>query len=101
MTSLNGAVRFARTVDLCGIISRVTPLVAQPELIDTVQHSGLLLGTFGRENNEIEHIDMQEARHVDMVVSDHMARHAARKEELKRRQQLGEADNDVCTLPHE
>ena len=83
--SLEGAVRFARRRNFFGVISRATPLLKDVALIDFVKTSGLLLGTFGGENNELENVQTQERKRVDLIVSDHIATNEARKSEMRER----------------
>eukprot|EP00043_Microstomoeca_roanoka_P008303 m.80084 g.80084 ORF g.80084 m.80084 type:complete len:1265 (+) comp14190_c0_seq2:239-4033(+) len=71
--SLRAAVRFASSANLLGIVSNCHPLVLCPELIHQVKSSGLLLLTWGRENNDVESVRLQEACGVDAVIVDHIA----------------------------
>jgi glycerophosphodiester phosphodiesterase len=50
--SLHGAVMFARRNNMVGIVSRVTALLEDTSLFGMVKNHGLLLGTFGWENND-------------------------------------------------
>lgn len=52
----------------------MTPILKEPELVKVVRASGLLLGTYGSENNDLRTIEQQEAAQVDLVVSDHITR---------------------------
>ncbi|KAL6055494.1 Glycerophosphocholine phosphodiesterase [Balamuthia mandrillaris] len=71
MNSLQQAVRFAKSVNLLGIVSKVTPLLMSPSLIKIIKSSGLLLATYGADNNEEENRKLQEKWGVDFIISDH------------------------------
>ncbi|EGD73410.1 hypothetical protein PTSG_05107 [Salpingoeca rosetta] len=71
--SLRAAVRFASSANLLGIVSNSHPLVLCPELIHQVKSSGLLLLTWGDENNDVDCVRLQEACGVDAVIVDHIA----------------------------
>jgi glycerophosphoryl diester phosphodiesterase len=58
---------------LLGICSNVTPILSAPTLINAIKSAGLLLATFGRENNEIENVVLQKKYGVDAIISDYMA----------------------------
>eukprot|EP00045_Choanoeca_perplexa_P011801 m.126351 g.126351 ORF g.126351 m.126351 type:complete len:1100 (+) comp15773_c0_seq1:91-3390(+) len=71
--SLRDAVRFASQNNLLGIVSIATPIVKCPELVRQVKAEGLLLLTWGKENNNVECCRLQEACGVDAVITDHVA----------------------------
>jgi glycerophosphoryl diester phosphodiesterase len=90
--SLQGAVMFARRNNMVGIVSRVTALLEDTSLFGMVKQHGLLLGTFGWENNDLANVAVQDKALVDFIVSDHIATYAARTHEMQRRAQLLEAE---------
>lgn len=51
-----------------GIVSNAKPIIQCPELIQTVKRSGLMLCTYGKENNQTENVDLQERLGVDAVI---------------------------------
>lgn len=86
--TFEGAVRFARRANLAGVVTRVTPLLAEPALFALTRRAHLLLGTFGWENNDLANVALQEREQTDFVVSDHIATYAERKPEMARRARL-------------
>lgn len=70
--SVPQAIRFAKSVNLLGLVVEVQPLLNAPELIKLVKSSGLLLATYGSPNNEQEYVRLQEEMGVDAVISDHL-----------------------------
>jgi glycerophosphoryl diester phosphodiesterase len=86
--TLEGSVRFACQANLAGLVSRVTPLLANHDLFALVKRADLLVGTFGWQNNDLDNVALQERHRVDFVVSDHIATFAARKPEMSRRAKL-------------
>jgi glycerophosphoryl diester phosphodiesterase len=77
MNSLQSAVKFARRIGVLGIVTNVEPLVLCPNLIRTIQEAGLLLCTYGKGNNEIAVVKLQQDYGVDGVIVDHVG-HVAR-----------------------
>jgi glycerophosphodiester phosphodiesterase len=71
--SLRAALRFATTNSLLGIVSNARPFVQCPELVREVKAAGLLLLTWGVDNNNIDAVRLQEACGVDAVITDHVA----------------------------
>eukprot|EP00730_Choanoeca_flexa_P000815 TRINITY_DN10347_c0_g1_i1.p1 TRINITY_DN10347_c0_g1~~TRINITY_DN10347_c0_g1_i1.p1 ORF type:complete len:1108 (+),score=280.88 TRINITY_DN10347_c0_g1_i1:63-3386(+) len=71
--SLRDAVRFASQNHLLGIVTQATPIVKCPELVRQVKAEGMLLLTWGSENNVVECCRLQEACGVDAVITDHVA----------------------------
>mmetsp|Transcript_13114 Transcript_13114/g.52304 ORF Transcript_13114/g.52304 Transcript_13114/m.52304 type:complete len:689 (+) Transcript_13114:22-2088(+) len=69
--SIYEAVRFAKAANLMGIVSYAKPLVLAPSLIRTIKQAGLLVVSYGSENNEIENIELQEEYGIDAIISDH------------------------------
>lgn len=86
--SLHGAVMFARRNNMVGIVSRVTALLEDTSLFGMVKNHGLLLGTFGWENNSLANVALQDKEMVDFIVSDHIATYSERTHEMQRRAQL-------------
>jgi glycerophosphodiester phosphodiesterase len=72
-SSIQQAIRFAKANNLMGIVSNAKPIIQCPELIQTVKRSGLMLCTYGKENNQTENVDLQERLGVDAVIVDHVA----------------------------
>ncbi len=71
--SLREAIRFARSVGLFGIVSHSKPLLEAPVLMDAVRGAGLVLATFGKRNNEIECVKLQQEHGVAAIIVDHVA----------------------------
>mmetsp|Transcript_28894 Transcript_28894/g.74149 ORF Transcript_28894/g.74149 Transcript_28894/m.74149 type:complete len:154 (-) Transcript_28894:212-673(-) len=80
--SLRAAVHFARSIDIIGIVSRALPLLESPQLISAVKEKGLLLATYGDENNQTAAVDVQVINGVDTIVADHVA-HVSRHLQCK------------------
>ena len=55
-----------------GIVARITPLNEAPQLIAFIKQSGLVLLTWGAENNCDTVVDMQLKLGVDAVITDHV-----------------------------
>eukprot|EP01027_Heterolobosea_sp_BB2_P010917 GEZU01015947.1.p1 GENE.GEZU01015947.1~~GEZU01015947.1.p1 ORF type:complete len:123 (+),score=37.11 GEZU01015947.1:245-613(+) len=70
--SLQAAIRFARSANLLGIVSNARPLVEEPILIETVKEVGLILCTYGKENNDVKNVELQNRLGVT-VIADHVA----------------------------
>jgi glycerophosphoryl diester phosphodiesterase/ankyrin repeat protein len=71
--SLREAIRFARSVGLFGIVSDSTPLLEAPVLVSAVRSAGLVLATYGRKNNQIEFVKLQQRLGVAAIIVDHVA----------------------------
>eukprot|EP00005_Dracoamoeba_jomungandri_P012541 CAMPEP_0174277610 /NCGR_PEP_ID=MMETSP0439-20130205/61024_1 /TAXON_ID=0 /ORGANISM="Stereomyxa ramosa, Strain Chinc5" /LENGTH=315 /DNA_ID=CAMNT_0015369947 /DNA_START=2440 /DNA_END=3387 /DNA_ORIENTATION=+ len=70
--SLHAAIKFAKSVDLLGIISNAEPIIMAPQIVKVIKNAGLLLGTYGSANNQKEKVEMQVEWGVDAIISDHM-----------------------------
>ncbi|KAL7747231.1 Glycerophosphocholine phosphodiesterase [Sorochytrium milnesiophthora] len=68
--SLREAVRFAKTVDLIGIVTAADPIVDAPRLIRKIKESGLLLFTYGTLNNNTDLAVLQRDWGVDSLIVD-------------------------------
>jgi glycerophosphoryl diester phosphodiesterase len=72
--SLAAAVAFARGAGLFGIVTHAAPLLAAPSLIRLVQEeAGLVLCSYGRVNNDIEAVLLQQRAGIGAVIVDHVA----------------------------
>lgn len=71
-SSLHAAVKFAEQYNLLGLVCRTTPLIESPELISEIKRRGLLLCTFGAENNDRALVKLQKDYGVDTVIVDHV-----------------------------
>jgi glycerophosphodiester phosphodiesterase len=71
--SLREAIRFARSVGLFGIVSNSGPLLEAPVLMDAVRGAGLVLATYGKRNNDIECVKLQQDHGVAAIIVDHVA----------------------------
>ena len=63
------AIQFATSSGLVGIVSNVAPLLRAPRLIRTVKQAGLLLLTYGGENNEPDSVRLQRQWGVDTIIA--------------------------------
>lgn len=72
-TSLQAAIRFAKALQLSGIVCESGVLQLAPRLIAVVRQSGLLLFTYGHPNNDSEWAQQQRALGVDAVIVDTVA----------------------------
>eukprot|EP00898_Chlorokybus_atmophyticus_P009180 jgi/Chlat1/9263/Chrsp99S08488 len=68
--SIASAVKVALDNNLHGVVSYVKPLIANPFLIRTVKDAGLLLMTYGSDNNLVDSLRLQEQFGVDAVIVD-------------------------------
>jgi glycerophosphoryl diester phosphodiesterase len=74
MATLASAVAFARGAGLFGIVSHVGPLLEAPRLIHAIQEeAGLVLCTYGRANNTVDAVLLQQQHGVGAVIVDHVA----------------------------
>jgi len=71
--SLRAAARFAKSIGCLGVVSHAGPLCAAPRLISAVQESGLLLCTYGDDNNNAAMVRLQKKHGVNVVIVDHVA----------------------------
>ncbi|KAF9980146.1 Glycerophosphocholine phosphodiesterase [Modicella reniformis] len=68
--SIQGAVRFATATDLLGIVAHSPPIVEAPNLIKAIKETGLLVFTYGADNNNVENARLQRRHGVDAVIVD-------------------------------
>ncbi|KAF9988609.1 Glycerophosphocholine phosphodiesterase [Mortierella antarctica] len=68
--SIQGAVRFATSIDLLGIVTASQPIIDAPILIKGIKETGLLVFTYGADNNNIENARLQRRHGVDAVIVD-------------------------------
>ncbi|CAR25882.1 ZYRO0A10296p [Zygosaccharomyces rouxii] len=80
-SSLQNAVRFARSWNLLGIVAAAAPIIQAPRLAQVVKSSGLVCVTYGVENNDPENANIEMDAGVDAVIVDSVL--AIRKELTK------------------
>lgn len=80
-SSLQNAVRFARSWNLLGIVAAAAPIIQAPRLAQVVKSSGLVCVTYGVENNDPENASVEMDAGVDAVIVDSVL--AIRKELTK------------------
>ncbi|KAG0301831.1 Glycerophosphocholine phosphodiesterase [Dissophora globulifera] len=68
--SIQGAVRFATSIDLLGIVAHSPPIIEAPNLIKGIKETGLLVFTYGADNNDVENVKLQKRHGVDAVIVD-------------------------------
>ncbi|KAI8596165.1 Glycerophosphoryl diester phosphodiesterase family-domain-containing protein [Dissophora ornata] len=68
--SIQGAVRFATSIDLLGIVTHSAPIIDAPILIKGIKETGLLVFTYGADNNVVENAKLQRRHGVDAVIVD-------------------------------
>ncbi|KAF9433187.1 Glycerophosphocholine phosphodiesterase [Entomortierella beljakovae] len=68
--SIQGAVRFATTIDLLGIVAHSPPIIEAPNLIKGIKETGLLVFTYGADNNNVDNAKLQRRHGVDAVIVD-------------------------------
>ncbi|KAF9579983.1 Glycerophosphocholine phosphodiesterase, partial [Lunasporangiospora selenospora] len=68
--SIQGAVRFATSTDLLGIVTASPPIIEAPNLVKGIKQSGLLVFTYGADNNDVENAKLQRRHGVDAVIVD-------------------------------
>eukprot|EP01135_Chromosphaera_perkinsii_P000993 Nk52_evm7s156 gene=Nk52_evmTU7s156 len=73
LNSVKEAASFAKRNQLLGLVCDVGPLLDAPDIIKTVKTSGLLLFTYGKENNDPDLVKLQLRCGVDAVIVDHVA----------------------------
>ncbi|KAI1316506.1 Glycerophosphocholine phosphodiesterase [Mortierella claussenii] len=68
--SIQGAVRFATSIDLLGIVTHSAPIIEAPNLVKGIKETGLLVFTYGADNNDVENAKLQRRHGVDAVIVD-------------------------------
>ncbi|KAF9115356.1 Glycerophosphocholine phosphodiesterase [Mortierella sp. AM989] len=68
--SIQSAVRFATSIDLLGIVTHSGPIIDAPNLVKGIKETGLLVFTYGTENNNVENAKLQRRHGVDAVIVD-------------------------------
>ncbi|KAF9171502.1 Glycerophosphocholine phosphodiesterase [Mortierella sp. AD011] len=68
--SIQGAVRFATSIDLLGIVTHSGPVIEAPNLVKGIKETGLLVFTYGAQNNDVENAKLQRRHGVDAVIVD-------------------------------
>ncbi|KAF9925244.1 Glycerophosphocholine phosphodiesterase [Linnemannia zychae] len=68
--SIQSAVRFATSIDLLGIVTASQPIIEAPNLVKGIKETGLLVFTYGADNNEVENAKLQRRHGVDAVIVD-------------------------------
>jgi len=71
--SLEQAVQVAKNNGLTGIVTNSKPVDKFPEIISLIKRAGLLLCTYGGDNNVPKYVDLQEKMGVDAIICDHVA----------------------------
>lgn len=71
-SSLQNAIRFARSWNLLGIVSDANPIVEAPRLVQVVKSSGLVCVTYGVENNDPANAKIEMDAGVDAVIVDNV-----------------------------
>lgn len=72
--SIQAAIRFAMESHFLGIVCHSTPLLHCPRIIRTVKENGLLLFTYGFQNNDVVSVQLQLEHGVDALIVDSVAR---------------------------
>lgn len=80
-SSLQNAIRFARSWNLLGIVSAAAPIIEAPRLAQVVKSSGLVCVTYGVENNDPVNANIEMDAGVDAVIVDNVL--AVRKDLTK------------------
>ncbi|KNC55614.1 uncharacterized protein AMSG_01883 [Thecamonas trahens ATCC 50062] len=70
MNSVMGAIDFALSARLHGIVSDAKPIVCNIDLVQTVHDAGLMLFTFGGLNNDEAAVELQQTAGVDAIITD-------------------------------
>ncbi|KAF9395548.1 Glycerophosphocholine phosphodiesterase [Podila verticillata] len=68
--SIQGAVRFATSIDLLGIVTASPPIIEAPSLVKGIKEAGLLVFTYGADNNDVANAKLQRRHGVDAVIVD-------------------------------
>ncbi|QLQ81511.1 hypothetical protein HG537_0F02720 [Torulaspora globosa] len=71
-SSLQNAIRFARSWNLLGIVSDANPIIEAPRLVQVVKSSGLVCVTYGVENNDPANANIEMDAGVDAVIVDNV-----------------------------
>eukprot|EP01113_Clastostelium_recurvatum_P033762 TRINITY_DN4500_c0_g1_i6.p1 TRINITY_DN4500_c0_g1~~TRINITY_DN4500_c0_g1_i6.p1 ORF type:complete len:1678 (-),score=371.58 TRINITY_DN4500_c0_g1_i6:18-4637(-) len=71
--SIYHAVRFAKEANLLGVVTHSLPLLLAPAIIRRIKEDGLLLCTWGKDNNDPANVTFQETMGVDAIILDHVA----------------------------
>lgn len=91
-SSLQSAIRFAKTWNLFGIVSDALPIIYCPRLASVVKASGLACFTYGTGNNDPENVKLELAAGVDAVIVDSVL--AVRKELTKLEESVKESADE-------
>jgi len=73
LNSISEAIRFSKSAHLLGIVTNSKILVEAPPIIGQVKSAGLMLCSWGAENNDPALVDLQETLGCDAVIVDHVA----------------------------
>ncbi|KAF9281888.1 Glycerophosphocholine phosphodiesterase [Mortierella antarctica] len=68
--SIQGAVRFATSIDLLGIVTASPPIIEAPNMVKGIKEAGLLVFTYGADNNDVANAKLQRRHGVDAVIVD-------------------------------
>ncbi|KAJ2344881.1 Glycerophosphocholine phosphodiesterase, partial [Coemansia sp. RSA 2618] len=68
--SIDVAVRLCKWAGLAGIVTHVGPIVQSLRVASLVRRHSLVLATYGDLNNQPEHVQLQQAYGVDVVIAD-------------------------------
>ncbi|EGC34284.1 hypothetical protein DICPUDRAFT_35223 [Dictyostelium purpureum] len=71
--SISEAIRFSKSAHLLGIVTNSKILCEAPPVIGQVKSAGLMLCSWGSENNDPALVDLQESLGCDAVIVDHVA----------------------------
>ncbi|CCH59267.1 hypothetical protein TBLA_0B04300 [Henningerozyma blattae CBS 6284] len=71
-SSLQNAIKFARTWNLLGIVSAAEPILKAPRLVQVIKSSGLVCVTYGVENNDTDNVEKEMNAGVDAVIVDNV-----------------------------
>ncbi|KAJ1535636.1 phosphate system positive regulatory protein pho81, partial [Nowakowskiella sp. JEL0078] len=69
--SIKEAVKFAKSSNFLGVFCDARPLIQVPMLINTIKHSGLILGSFGAANENPANVLLQEENGVDAIIANY------------------------------
>jgi len=85
MNTLQAAIQYAKINHLTGIVSWVGAVLKQPEIVQQVHDNGLLLFTYGNENQDPKNVEIQKELKVDAVICDNVQK--VRKASVSPKQQ--------------
>ncbi|KAJ2661394.1 Glycerophosphocholine phosphodiesterase [Coemansia sp. RSA 1199] len=68
--SIDVAVRLCKWAGLAGVVTHVGPIVQSLRVASLVRRHSLVLATYGDLNNQPEHVMLQQAYGVDVVIAD-------------------------------